>query len=51
MCCITAVYLVRFSGGGYSVQDTGTRDRVWVTGHKVQVRGQASSIFSWIQEV
>ena len=29
----------------------GTVDWVQVTGDRVQVRGQASSIFSWIQEV
>ena len=35
MCCITAVYLVRFSGGG---------DRVLVTGDRSQGTGERSGL-------
>ena len=40
MCCITAVYLVRFSGGGYRVQDTGYKGQGM--GHRSQGAGERS---------
>ena len=42
MCCITAVYLVRFSGGGYRVQDTGYKGQGM--GHRSQGTGERSGL-------
>ena len=42
MCCITAVYLVRFSGGGYRVQDTGYKGQGM--GDRSQGAGERSGL-------